>query len=91
MVEEWQIPNVDRTHVKTGRLGGPDHQQTEVRGHQNGQVVLPAFRRYRRIGQCRSTVMCCGCIRHTVQGCQNYGSKGTTGVGKEEEEERTNS
>ena len=44
-----RISSVDRSHVRTCRLGGPDHQQTEVRGLQNGQVVLLASNRYRRI------------------------------------------
>ena len=57
-----------RTHEKTGRLGWPDHLQTEVRGLQDGQVVLLASNRYHRTGHRRSTLLCYGCIRHRVQG-----------------------
>ena len=76
--------------MKADRLGGPYHQQTEVRGLQNGQV-LPASNRYRRIGHHRSTLLCYGCIRYRVQGRPNDGNMRTTGVKKEEEGERMHS
>ena len=72
--------------MKTCRLGGPDHQQTEVRGLQNGQVVLLASNQYRQIGHCRSILLCYGCMRHRVQGHQNDGSNGTGRVGKKTRE-----
>ena len=66
----------------TGRLGGPDNWQTGEGLLQNGQVVLHASNRYRRIGHCRSTPLCYGCIRHRVQCRQNDGIMEMSLVGK---------
>ena len=79
------MTSIDRTHVKTGSVGGPDNWQTRVRGLQKGQVVLLTST------HCGSTLLCYGRIHHRVRGCRNEGMMGRSGVGRGDEGERTHS
>ena len=74
------------THVKTGRLGGTDHQQTVVEAYKTGRqfCLLPTCIIELNIADRR-------CIRHRMKGRQNDGSMGTSGIGKGDVGERTHS